>query len=96
MIKLVAAKQKIGIPANSEIALVLKSKLSFKIGISGLITTNPARIFNDAKKIGVPVFSLLLIFDPSDSLNKRSCALGKSGACNNSKCQQRRNEHCNA
>lgn len=65
MIKLVAAKQNIGIPANSEMALVLKSKRSFKIGISGLITTKPARIFKDARKIGVPVFSLLLIFYPS-------------------------------
>jgi hypothetical protein len=65
MIRLVAAKQKIGIPANNEIALVLKSKRSFKMGINGLITTRPARIFNEAKKMGVPVFSLFFIFDLS-------------------------------
>ncbi len=61
MIRLVAAKQKIGIPANNEIALVLKSKRTFKMGISGLMTTSPARIFNEAKKMGVPVFSLFFI-----------------------------------
>jgi glycerol-3-phosphate responsive antiterminator len=65
MIRLVAAKQKIGIPANNEIALVLKSKRSFKMGINGLITTRPARIFNEAKKMGVPVLSLFFIFDLS-------------------------------
>ena len=68
--RLVAAKQKIGIPAKKEIALVLKLNSVFRIGINGLITTRPARIFKEAKKIGVPTRSLLFIDTPFSGLRK--------------------------
>ena len=57
--RLVVAKQNIGIPARSEISAVLRLNSSFRIGISGPITNSPARIFNEARKIGAPVRNLL-------------------------------------
>ena len=55
---LVPAKQKIGIPAKMATAELLKSKYFLIIGISGPISTNPARMLRDAKKIGTPFASL--------------------------------------
>lgn len=46
-------------PASRDISAVLKLKRSLNIGINGLIKTNPARMFSDAKKIGAPVRNLL-------------------------------------
>jgi hypothetical protein len=64
----VVAKQKIGIPASNEISVMLKSKRSLIIGISGLIRNNPARMFIAARKIGAPVRNLLFKLDLSKNL----------------------------
>ena len=63
--KLVDAKQNIGIPASSDISAMLSPNRSLRIGISGLIRNNPARMFIAAKKIGDPVRNLLFKLDLS-------------------------------
>lgn len=62
-------------PASRDISAVLKLNRSLKIGINGLISTNPARMFSDAKKIGAPVRNLL--FNIFLSMGTAPMTLGK-------------------